>query len=411
MQRRLKILISAYACSPYRGSEPGMGWNFVYVISKYHEVHVITEEFKWKKDIDQKLDEEPTLRNNLKFYYIYKKRNKPLRKIWPPSYYWYYRQWQRKAYQLALTLDGKENFDIVHQLNMVGFREPGYLWKIDKPFVWGPIGGMGITPWRMLPSMGFYGFTYYFGRNLINLWQMHFKTRPQKAATRQKSALIAATGENGAYIRKLWKREAPVISEVGLLTDSYSRSLSKRIGVLNICWSGQFTPGKSLNLLLDSLNLAGIKDNFHLHILGDGTRREAWQKKATRLGLSELITWHGWVERSTAIEIMKSCHLFVITSLSDLTSTVLLEALSSGLPVLAPDHCGFSDVITSNCGIKIPLDSKKQFITDLAKNIELLYSDEKERQSLSEGAVVRAQDFSWDKKVIVLNNIYQSLLG
>ena len=35
---------------------------------------------------------------------------------------------------LGLKLDKKENFDIVHQLNMVGYREPGYLWKIDFQF-------------------------------------------------------------------------------------------------------------------------------------------------------------------------------------------------------------------------------------------------------------------------------------
>ncbi len=411
MQRKLKILVSAYACSPYRGSEPGMGWNFVHEISKYHEVHVITEEFKWQKDIERKLEEDPMLRDNIKFYYIYKKRNKPLRKVWPPSYYWYYRQWQWKAYQLALALNEKENFDIVHQLNMVGFREPGYLWMMDKPFVWGPVGGMGITPWRMLPSMGPYGCIYYLFRNVINLWQMYFKIRPGKAATCPKSALIAATGENREYIRKLWKREAHIISEVGLVAGRSFDGISEKNGYLNICWSGQFTPGKSLNLLLDSLSLTGVKNNIHLHILGDGRRKRAWQRRAAKLGLSEFVTWHGWVEREKAIEIMSSSHIFVITSLYDLTSTVLLEALSSGLPVIAPDHCGFSDVITENCGIKVPLKSKSQFITELAKAIELLYSDEEKRKALSEGAFIRAKEYSWDKKGITLNKIYQSLLA
>ena len=46
---------------------------------------------------------------------------------------------------------------------MVGYREPGYLWKIEKPFVWGPIGGLENSPWRFLPSLGIKGFMFYPG--------------------------------------------------------------------------------------------------------------------------------------------------------------------------------------------------------------------------------------------------------
>ena len=79
--RKLKILVSAYACSPNHGSEPGMGWNFVIGLSKYHELHVITEKRKWEVPINAFLKENPDIAQNLKFYFIDKKRNKKLRKI------------------------------------------------------------------------------------------------------------------------------------------------------------------------------------------------------------------------------------------------------------------------------------------------------------------------------------------
>jgi len=114
--KKLKIVVSCYACSPSSGSEPGMGWNFVHGLSMFHEVHVIVEKRKWETPINDYLKENSDSRENLKFYFIDKKRNKLLRKIWPPSYYWFYKNWQKKAYQLTLELDKKENFDIVHQL-------------------------------------------------------------------------------------------------------------------------------------------------------------------------------------------------------------------------------------------------------------------------------------------------------
>ena len=110
MPKKLKVLISSYACSPYKGSEPGMGWNFVQGLSKFHELHVIVEQLKWEKPIKNYIKDNPHISDNITFHFIDKERNKLLRRIWPPSYYWYYRNWQKKAYSLALELDTKENF-------------------------------------------------------------------------------------------------------------------------------------------------------------------------------------------------------------------------------------------------------------------------------------------------------------
>ena len=57
--QKLKILVSCYACSPFRGSEPGMGWSFVKGISDFHEVHVLVEQLKWESDIHKYIDENP----------------------------------------------------------------------------------------------------------------------------------------------------------------------------------------------------------------------------------------------------------------------------------------------------------------------------------------------------------------
>ena len=38
----MKLFLSAYACEPDKGSEPGIGWNTALELAKYHEVHVLT---------------------------------------------------------------------------------------------------------------------------------------------------------------------------------------------------------------------------------------------------------------------------------------------------------------------------------------------------------------------------------
>jgi glycosyltransferase involved in cell wall biosynthesis len=407
--KNLKILVSCYACSPNKGSEPGMGWNFVKGLSAYHEVHVIVEKRKWEQPITAYLEANPALSENLKFYFVDKLRSKKLRKIWPPSYYWFYKKWQQKAYKLAESLDSKEHFDLVHQLNMVGYREPGYLYKMDKPFVWGPIGGLENSPWSFLPSLGLKGMLFYAGRNVFNSMQRTFKARPKKAATRTKATLIAATPETARSIKRLWNKDATVICEVGQETLSdFSFSKREANQPLKIVWSGMHTPGKNLTLLLNALKEIAIP--FELHILGTGEMTTKWKKQAYTLNISEHCIWYGWQEREKAIQIMKEGHLFCITSISDLTSTVTLEAISYGVPIVCLDHCGFGHVVNENCGIKIPVVKPKQAIEDFAAAIVKVYNDEPLRQKMAEGALSRSQDFLWSEKINKLNGLYAKLL-
>jgi glycosyltransferase involved in cell wall biosynthesis len=282
------------------------------------------------------------------------------------------------------------------------------LYKLDKPFVWGPVGGMCISPWKLLPSMGFYGAVYYFSRNIINLWQMHFKRRVRKCAEKS-DAIIAATKDNYDGIKYIWNRESVIIPEVGLIIHEQENIPVSRDETLKICWSGQHTPGKALNLLLDSLKRATNKENVELHVLGEGKRTKQWMKRANKFKLNK-VKWYGWLTKENAINIMSNCHIFCITSQTDLTSTVLLEALSLGLPVIALDHCGFSNVITEKCGIKIPVCSKKQVVADFAKAIDFLYENDAVRVNLAQGALLRARDFAWEKKAETINEIYDKIV-
>lgn len=403
----MKILINCYACSPYRGSEPGMGWNFVSSLAKHHELHVIVEKDEFEVDIERYLAENPKERKYYKFYFIKRDHHNTLRKIWPPSYYWFYKAWQKKALALAKELEAKENFDIVHQLNMAGYREPGYLWKIDKPFVWGPIGGFENAPWCMVPSMGIKGAVFYTCYNLINSWQMHTNWRV-KSAINKADALISATVKIKEKIQKLYSKDSVLIPEVGFTGSADNAFAQRNDGEkLRICWSGLHIPRKALNLLLEALSVVR-RDDIELHVIGQGEKTNEWKKMAIRLGLDNIV-WHGWVERSKALDIMQSCHLFCITSLNDLTSTVILEALSYGMPVIALDHCGFSNVITEHCGRKITIKNKKQVVRDFALAINEIADDEALRRRLSEGARKRALEYNWEEKANIICRIYNQI--
>ena len=407
MERRLKVLASAYACSPLLGSEQAVGWGWVNAIARRHEVWVITADFH-QRDIDTEVARHPERYRNMTFCYVPRTRWLFLEKVWPPAYLWTYRFWLRDAYRRGRALHQQLHFDLAHQVTYVGFRVPGYLWKLDLPFVWGPIGGLENTPARFLPMMGLRGGLYYAARNVINTCHKLLLPLPRYAFRKARGQIIAATAGIQREIRRWYGADSEVICEVGPPPDVARAPSQREPGEpLRLSWSGQHLPGKALPLLLRALAQLPAGLAWELDILGEGPCTRSWRRLARKLGIGDACRWRGLVPRADAVAAVHRSHVFVITSLKDLTSTVLLEALAQGVPVVCPDHCGFGDVITPDCGVKLPVRSPRQFAAALAAAIAGLARDEPERRRRAAGALRRIADFAWEHKAERLDAIYR----
>jgi hypothetical protein len=211
----LKILINAYACCPDMGSEPGMAWNWCVNLARYCELYIITEgEFKDK--IEGKLKVLPQAKN-MHFYYN-PVSEKVRRMCWNQGdwrFYRYYRQWQWKTYEMAKGIIAKVPIDIVHQLNMIGFREPGYLWKIaDVPFVWGPIGGMKQFPLAYLQGTTLKMRAFQRLKNVVNVLQIKYSVRVNRALHRA-DVLVSSIPDSYNAILKYKHLKSVIIPETG----------------------------------------------------------------------------------------------------------------------------------------------------------------------------------------------------
>ncbi len=395
-----------------------MGWAWLAAIKDRHDIHVLTARCQ-QEWIEDEVSNKPDEFTRVRFHYV----EPPLWAYDSTSGFWrwqanipllvplfhrYYHRWMRAAYKTACELNRRFQFDLVHQLTFVGFRFPGRLWKLDIPFVWGPIGGLENTPWRLVPAMGVRGAGYYAGRNIVNSWHKRFLRAPRKAFGRAR-AVIAATSATQAEILRWYGVPSEVISEVGAPFEAATEFALRAPGEpLQIAWSGLHLPGKALQLLLRGLR--ANPGNWRLDIYGDGPCRGQWQNLASRLGIDARCTWHGQVSRDEALVGLRRAHLFVITSLKDLTSTVIIEALAQGVPVICPDHCGFSDVVTDECGIKLPIHSTGEFEQRLARAVAELASDEERRQRLAAGALRRAHSYSPEAKAEAIERVYRDAL-
>ncbi|MBI2372701.1 MAG: glycosyltransferase [Deltaproteobacteria bacterium] len=415
MVSRLKVLVSAFACDPLAGSEAAVGFGFVSALAKHHDLWVLTAAFN-QPNLSQV--EVP----GAHFVYVPDRpwHYRPTRgwrhvesSLLKPLMNFAYGSWLREAFGVGRRLHSEIGFDLVHQLTYVAYRFPGRLYELPIPFVWGPIGGIEDTPWRVLGLMSPRGAAFFAARNLVNTMQRRFLSGPRHAFEKARGGAFAATSRVAACILDTYGTEAEVICEVGPPVRGLGEGLEVPGGSvrdpgepLRVSWSGLHLPGKALPLLLGALAKLGSSIPIELSVLGQGPETAAWQTQARVLGLSR-ITWHGLLPRARALEIVRGSHVFVITSLKDLTSTVLLEALALGVPVVALDHCGFKDVLTPKCGILVRVSSKVQIERDLASALTRLFHDEGLRQALALGALERVEAYSWEEKARRVCELYE----
>jgi glycosyltransferase involved in cell wall biosynthesis len=405
--RRLKVLVGAYACSPFGGSEEGVGWGWVEAISKYHDLWVLTGD-QYRQEIEAELSRRPELRNRMRFHYLPRVRHLRAERIWPPAYLYTYKHWQKAAREAGKRLHGEVGFDIVHQLTYVGFRQPGMLWQLDAPFVWGPIGGLEQTTWALIPALGLRGALFFLARNLWNEWDRRFSQAPKLAFDKADGAIIAATTGIQREIRRFYGRESAVISEIGLppvTRETPVRRLPSE--PLQLLWCGLHIPRKALPFLLSALQLLPPHLDWRLTIVGDGPCSVRWRRLAQAKRLSGRCEWLGQVSRETVLWRMRTAHALVVTSVYDLTSSVVVEALANGLPVVCPDHCGFKDAITPECGIKVPAASKRELVRGLADAVRPLFEEER-RSDLARGALARSAAYDWEAKARAVDEIYRA---
>ena len=402
------ILINAYACSPHTGSEPGMAWNWCIHLAKHCKVYIITEG-EFKDHIEEALKNLPQ-RENLHFYY--NPVSKEVREMcWNQGdwrFYKHYKLWQFKTYEMALDIVEKEQINIVHQLNMIGFREPGYLWKInDIPFVWGPIGGLKQFPVNYLKGAPLKMKVFNRLKNFINIKQLQYDKRVHKALKRA-DLLISSIPDSYNAIKKYKGLESVIIPETGCFVSDTTPTNRFGSDELNVLWVGKFDFRKQLPLAIKSIGAAQNK-KIKLHVYGKGTEEQEAEGRslASEIGIESQIIWHGSQPNDVVQAAMKEAQLFFFTSVSEDTSTVVLEALSNRLPVLCFNACGFGHVIDDQVGRKIPLSTPETSVVQFAEQLNDLYGHREVLEKMSNNCSQRQKELSWDEKAIAMVSLYE----
>ncbi len=407
----MKVLLSAYACEPGKGSEPGVGWNWVRQIARFvDEVWVITRANN-REGVERALSREPM--PNVHWVYFDLPRWARFWKKGQRGVHIYYYLWQIKIYFLAKRLHRRVSFDLVHHVTFVNYWMPSFLALLPVPFVWGPVGGGESAPKIFYRTFSLRGKIYEYTRSLARWLGEH---DPFVRITARKTAVaLATTAETAVRLQWLGAQKVKIFSQVALLEEEISNLSTIPLykgNPFRLLSLGRLLHWKGFHLGLQAF--ARFVQEFpksEYWLIGDGPERKNLETLAQKLDIKNKVRFWGKLPRNEVLKKLAEVDILVHPSLHDSGGFVCAEAMAAGRPVICLDLGGPALQVTEETGFKIPAHTPKQVVEDMARAMLKVAKDISFRQKLGEAARRRVREyFSEEAKQRQLLKIYEEIL-
>lgn len=393
---QMTVFLSAYACEPDKGSEPGVGWRWAKGLAERVDLQVLTRESN-RAAIERAVTALPAgdpLRGVEFHYHDLSKRWLWAKRHGLPTLV-YYALWQwsvaRRFGKLA------DDAEVVHHLTFCTLLCPGF-WRLERAaYVLGPVGAPQVNP-HYLPLFGSKAWL-----QALRGWVLeHFLDLPWlRCLLRSAAAVVPANSETRGLLLAHGIPARAVMLDTGTPDAPDSIPREARAGVIRLMYAGQLERRKGLELSLRALaQVSADKEcDWSFDIFGTGPDRERLSALAADLGIAGKLRFHGAVPQADVMRHFQQADAFLFTSVRDTSGGVNLEAMAHGLPVICLAHQGVGDITDETCAERVAPGPIPETIQGLAEAIIRLAGDPARRAAMGAAAARRAMTrFSWDEK-------------
>jgi glycosyltransferase involved in cell wall biosynthesis len=174
----------------------------------------------------------------------------------------------------------------------------------------------------------------------------------------------------------------------------------------NILFIGRFDHVKGLPVLLEAFAVLAAEDKAaHLHLVGDGPQRQALEAMVREKELDRRVTFYGYRSQAELREHFAAADVFVMTSFAEGIPVVLMEAMSFGVPVVAPRITGIPELVVE--GVSGTLTTPGH-VAELVEAIrELLNDPEQRNRFAAQGRRMVENEFHIETEVARLAALFQ----
>lgn len=177
-----------------------------------------------------------------------------------------------------------------------------------------------------------------------------------------------------------------------------------------ILFFGYLSPYKSPDILLKALPIILDKiSNVKLVFAGSGDMMDDLKKLSVELGVERQVLFAGFIEKNNRHLFYKAADVFCLPSSMKTESfgIVNLEAMASGIPVVASNYGGIPDVIKDGeNGLLIPPNDPDS----LAKALIKLLKNDNKREKMGINGKNKAKNYSWTKIAKKTNELYNKVM-
>lgn len=406
----MNILYIAYSCDPFNGSEDQIGWNIPFINSQDSEnkIWVITKQ-EQKKNIDRYLKENKIIRSNLQFYYV----------DIPKSYKRFFlgflysgrlNIWHRRALKIAKGICRCNKIDIIHQLTPIEFRAIGKYYKIQNTkYIVGPIGG-GISTPKSLKSYAKSKIGIEVIREILN--RLYSKKNKLLKIEKKCDYILYSNYETSSFFEN---NKKDVYTEIGISKENIIERKSienKTTDKTVFLVIGRLIYWKGHEFLLDAIEKIPEKYEYKVKIIGDGSEKKSIEQIIKNSdNLKKHVELCGQVQYKEMKNEYDTGNVLVLPSIRENTGTVILEALSRGIPVIAYNGFGAKVILDEKCGYLYYGKNKEEVIHDLSKKMIECIENQNILKMKSINAIEKARQNTWEVKCKKYNKIYNELLN
>ncbi len=405
----MKIFISAYACEPQKGSEPGIGWNVVNELAKYHEVHVLTRANNLPS-IDQALEERGRKivfhgYDLPKWLSFWKKKRR--------GYHLYYYLWQYGAFFRYRKFVNTSNFDLVLHLTFANISMPS-LFMLSRPVtVWGPIGKTGIPAavWRALPfKVKIKEFLRAMSMKMLCALDIGRILTPRCADWIIESG--AAPGESCFPAR--WRKKVVFHPQTGINTAEPEYRISRQRrddGKVRLLVCSEFLHWKGVTFAAEIFGrIAAKRDDVELHIYGSGPEKGTMKKFFRQYGVEDRVEWKGFVGKEEMLQALFDADILLYPSYHHGLATVILQSMYVKLPIVTIAGDPVAQCVAEGGGVVADGATMREILDDLTKKtVTLIESPEMRRDLGEKGRKLIEEKYEWSILCRKLSHLLETM--
>ena len=303
---------------------------------------------------------------------------------------------QQAQRRIIRDLVKKLRVDVVHQPIPVSPKIPSLIRGVGAPVIIGPLnGGMDYPPAFRRERGKIANVAMMVGRIAANFFNMIIRGK------READLILVANRRTREALPWGTKGSVHELVENGVdLTIWQRKSLEKSHLGLRMIYVGRLIDWKALHIVLEAMHRLKAEIKLSFEIIGDGPMRQPWQELTGRLGLGRIVEFSGFLPQPECARRLRQADVFVLPSLFECGGAVVLEAMATGLPVIAAAWGGPLDYLDETCGILVEPQSREALISGFADGIRALAKSNSLRARMGEAGHQRArQQFDWDRKI------------